>query len=67
MKRQYPRQEMLLESERQTPMYAIMFYGFERIEGKSQIAEAKVIHISGFKSKLELARAIPEVPCFSRD
>ncbi len=35
-------------------VYAIMSYGFESIDSQTQIARGKVIHISGFKSKLEL-------------
>ena len=39
---------------REANIYAIMPYGCERIDSKTQIAKAEVIQISGFKSKVEL-------------
>lgn len=39
---------------REANIYAIMPYGCEGIDSKTQIAKAEVIQISGFKSKVEL-------------
>lgn len=45
---------------READIYAIMPYGSEKIESKSQIAKAKVIQIGGFKSKVYLTFRTPE-------